>query len=191
MVQTIFYLHGFLSSPTGPKAALLSEECAKRGISFVAPDMNEEPLILYEKLKKELKGKDPASFGLIGSSLGGFYATRLASQFGCKTVLINPATAPWLTIKNFLGKQLTRDGKVVVVKEEYGAELQSLYSDVVKYPERMLLVLSLADEVLNWKETEKRFSMVKTLKLPNEDHAVSGFSKIVSQVVDYFVPQKG
>ncbi len=191
MVQTIFYLHGFLSSPTGPKATLVSQECAKRGIDFVAPDMNEEPKVLFEKLQDALKGKDPESFGLIGSSLGGFYATRLASEFGCKTVLINPATEPWLTIKNFLGKQVTREGKVVFVKEAYGAELQELQVKEVKYPERMLLVLSMADEVLNWKETEKRFSMVKTLKLPNEDHAVSGFSKIVSEVVDYLVPQKG
>ncbi len=153
--------------------------------------MNEEPKVLFEKLQDALKRKDPESFGLIGSSLGGFYATRLASEFGCKTVLINPATEPWLTIKNFLGKQVTREGKVVFVKEAYGAELQELQVKEVKYPERMLLVLSMADEVLNWKETEKRFSMVKTLKLPNEDHAVSGFSKIVSEVVDYLVPQKG
>ncbi len=190
-MQTIFYLHGFLSSPTGPKAALVAKECEKRGIEFVALDMNEAPLVIYEKLKKELQKRAPDTFGLIGSSLGGFYANRFASEFGCKTVLINPATEPWLTIKSYVGEQKTRDGRVVLVKEEYGKELQSLETKVLKYPEKMLLVLSLADEVLNWKETEKRFSMVKTLKLPNEDHAVSGFEKIVSQVIDYFVPQKG
>ncbi len=191
MVQTIFYLHGFLSSPTGPKATLLAQECARRGIDFVAPDMNEAPGVIYEKLYTALKEKDPASFGLIGSSLGGFYANRLASEFGCKTVLINPATEPWRTIKNYLGEQRTREGKVVLVKEVYGKELQALRTEVVKYPERMLLVLSLADEVLNWKETEERFCKVKTLKLPHENHAVSGFSKIVTRVIDYFVPQEG
>lgn len=187
MVRRIFYLHGFLSSPRGPKATLLSEECARRGIDFVAPDMNEEPRVVYEKLKKELKENALEPFGLIGSSLGGFYAARLATEFDCKAVLINPAMRPWLALQNFLGEQTTREGKRVFVKESYGSELQRLQVKKLKHPERIFLVLSLADEVLNWKESEQCFPLVKTLKLPGEDHTVRGFSKIVSQVVDYLV----
>ena len=48
----------------------------------------------------------PTPLTLIGSSLGGFYATHLAERFGVRAVLINPAIRPYEDLQPFAGRQL-------------------------------------------------------------------------------------
>lgn len=191
MARTIFYLHGFLSAPTGPKATLVRRECERRGLNFIAPDMNRKPLEVWNALCSLVRDRDIGDYGIVASSLGGFYAARIVADTGCRAVLINPAVRPWDYLEPYRGIQKTRAGAEVLVRSEYAEELRALDFVKLKSPKNILLVLSTADEVLDYHEAEKRFPLSPVLKLEDENHAVSGFEHIVSRVVDFLSPQKG
>ena len=42
---------------------------------------------------------------MLGSSLGGFYATVLAERWGCKAVVMNPAVEPARDLVHYVGEQ--------------------------------------------------------------------------------------
>ena len=182
MLGTVLYLHGFLSGPTGLKARLVQQECQKRSLACLVPDLNEEPTKVWQQILALLKTYEPGTIGIVASSLGGFYAARALGDVACRAVLINPATRPWDAIEAFLGEQKTSDGRLVVIKKEYAEQLRAL---------QVLVALSTADEVLNWKEARDAFSDSPLLMLENADHAVSHFARYVSQVIDFLTERKG
>jgi uncharacterized protein len=94
-------------------------------------------------------------------------------------------------LEPYKGFQKTRAGTEVLVRGEYAEQLRSLNFAQLKSPKNLLLVLSTADEVLDYHEAEKRFPLSPVIKLEGENHAVSGFEHIVSRVVDFLAPQKG
>ena len=191
MLGTVLYLHGFLSGPTGLKARLVQQECQKRSLACLLPDLNEEPAKVWQQLLALLKTYEPGTIGIVASSLGGFYAARALGEVACRAVLINPATHPWDAIDSFLGEQTTSAGRLVVIKKEYADQLRSLKAMPFIKPSRVLIALSTADEVLNWKEARDAFSHSPLLMLENADHAGSQFARYVSQVIDFLTEQKG
>ena len=74
MLGTVLYLHGFLSGPTGLKARLVQQECQKRSLACLVPDLNEEPTKVWQQILALLKTYEPGTIGIVASSLGGFYA---------------------------------------------------------------------------------------------------------------------
>lgn len=112
------YLHGFLSSPDSKKGRILALEHKKRGIPFFAPDLTMSPEQVSAMLTRFTAGMPPEELTVVGSSLGGFYATWLAEKTGCRAVLLNPVVRPWELVRDFLGEQETYGGKRRVVITE-------------------------------------------------------------------------
>src|SRR5271169_2578759 len=97
-MATIVYLHGFRSSPQSIKAQLFARAIgtlpAEERPRFVVPALAHDPRRAVEHLAAWIGrefGAAAAALTLVGSSLGGFYATHLAERFGVRAVLINPA----------------------------------------------------------------------------------------------------
>ena len=108
----LIYIHGFNSSPASFKANLLKKYVAKKHISdrLHVPFVPANPLQAIDTLKtlvekniveKRLQERCPVC--LIGSSLGGYYATWLAEQYDCRAVLVNPAVRPYELFEDYLG----------------------------------------------------------------------------------------
>ena len=58
------------------------------------------------RLSQKLVSEVPAdSLAVIGSSLGGYYATALAEATGCRAVLLNPAVRPAQGLAQHVGPQ--------------------------------------------------------------------------------------
>jgi predicted esterase YcpF (UPF0227 family) len=72
-------------------------------IQFIAPDLNIFPQQVAQRLA-ELVQQYPQA-GLLGSSLGGFYATWLNQHYGNKAVLINPAVKAYDLLSALLNEQ--------------------------------------------------------------------------------------
>ena len=89
-MRRIVYLHGFRSSPQSFKARLLAARLQARGQGerLQAPQLADSPAQAIAALENTLR-IGPGDV-LVGSSLGGFYATVLVERHGARAVLLNP-----------------------------------------------------------------------------------------------------
>src|SRR4051812_47602038 len=101
----LVYIHGFNSSPASAKARLLRErfEALGCGSEFSAPALSHRPAEAAALLD-DVAARYPDA-ALVGSSLGGYYATWLAQRHGLKAVLVNPAVRPHELLRQALGVQ--------------------------------------------------------------------------------------
>ncbi len=103
-MPTLLYLHGFNSSPESKKAQQTQRWFEQNApeIEFVRPSLPPYADAAISLLEK-LVGERPAdSVFVIGSSMGGFFATCLAEQYNLKAVLVNPAVSPDRGLQNGL-----------------------------------------------------------------------------------------
>lgn len=188
-MQTVLYLHGFLSGPGSKKACVLRDLCEAEGANYVAPDLNMSPedaaaLIWSEYEKAAAVG----TVAVAGASLGGFYAAWLAGRTGIPAVLLNPAVEPWDIVKLYNGeyKSFTGD-KIVRVTPDYADQLRALDAKSFADPARVLMVLCTGDEVLDWRRAAKRFSDVQSIVIDGSDHRISCFEEYAVGVRDFLL----
>jgi len=126
-------------------------------------------------------GRDLA---LIGSSLGGFYATWLAEKYGARAVLVNPAVRPFEDLVPFLGPQRNPySGETYDVTRAHFDELAALAVARITRPERYFLLLRTGDAVLDWRAAAARSRLRKS---PAE--MVAGVARLVE---DFQFPRWG
>ena len=184
----ILYLHGFRSSPHSFKARLLAERLRALGRAdqYLCPQLPASPAAAIA-LAESLIGAQPArQLTLIGSSLGGYYATWLAEQTGCRAVLLNPAVAPPQDLAKYVG--VTTDwhsGEPFEFKAEYLDELRALALPRISRPERYFLVAAIGDEVLDWRDMIIRYAGARQLVIQGSDHGLSDFAEQMDAVLAF------
>src|SRR5438046_8603971 len=141
-MRTIVYLHGFISSPQSRKAAMLGDyvrNCAS-GIGYEVPALDHRPARAFEEVLAVCAKHRPEDLTLVGSSLGGFYATIAAERIGCRAALLNPAVHPYRHFQRYLGPQRNLyTGESFELTREHVDELAALDVAAVTRPERYWL----------------------------------------------------
>jgi predicted esterase YcpF (UPF0227 family) len=125
----IVYLHGFRSSPASRKAIMLRDRMAAlgRGHEFRCPALPASPRAAADSALAAAHGVPAGELALIGSSLGGFYATWLAERTGCRAALLNPAIHPARDLQAHVGRQpVYFSDDEIDFRPEYLAELVAL-----------------------------------------------------------------
>jgi hypothetical protein len=171
----IVYIHGFNSSPQSSKARLLRARLAAlgRATEFVAPALPVSPRAAAALLRGIISDHPAAS--LIGSSLGGFYATWLAEQFALRAVLVNPAVHPYNTLDGHIGRQKNyHTGEDYDFTVQHVAELCALEVKTVT-PERYLLLVGTADEVLDYRDAVERYRGCRQIVVTGGNHSLDNF----------------
>ncbi|MBT8343099.1 MAG: hypothetical protein KJO45_00095, partial [Sulfurovum sp.] len=98
-MSKILYLHGFASCGEGNKSLLLKSYFGAHKV--IAPDLPPSPIDAIDTIEEILES---SKFNiLIGSSLGGYYATVIAEKYRMKAILLNPSTQPWETLASYTG----------------------------------------------------------------------------------------
>lgn len=186
----ILYLHGFRSSPHSMKARLLAQAMAKRGRAeeFVCPQLPASPaqaITLAETLiAAQIAQHGKNSVCLIGSSLGGYYATYLAEKVGCRAMLINPAVKPPRDLEKYVGVTTAyHSDEVFEFKAHYVDELRALAVDHITQPERYFLIAATGDEVLDWREMQAHYPLAQHKIIQGSDHSVSEFAEYLDEVL--------
>lgn len=127
------------------------------------------------------------SMAVVGSSLGGFYATAVAEQTGCKAVLLNPAVDPARDLEKYIGEQTSWHNPEAhfFFKPEFVQELRDLACAPLKQPDHYLAVIAKGDEVLDWQEMQARYAGATLCLLEGGDHALSDFDTHLPAVMAF------
>lgn len=184
----ILYLHGFRSSPQSFKARLLAERMQQLGRAdeYLCPQLPASPAAAIALAQELVRAVDPAQLTLIGSSLGGYYATWLAQQNGCRAVLLNPAIKPPRDLEKYVGVSTQyHSNEPFEFKREYMAELQALQVDVISKPERYFLIAATGDEVLDWQEMVGHYPQARQTVIQGSDHGISEFADYADEVLAF------
>jgi predicted esterase YcpF (UPF0227 family) len=182
----ILYLHGFRSSPNSFKARLLAARLAELGRAdeWRCPMLPVSPLDAVALVEKTLVGATDVT--LIGSSLGGYFATYLAEKHGWRAVLLNPAVLPQRDLSSYLGEQpLWHGGGSIVVTPRHLEELGMIGVASVTRPERYYLIAATGDEVLDYRDMLAHYPGVRTKLIEGGDHAISDFADHADDVLAF------
>jgi predicted esterase YcpF (UPF0227 family) len=178
MSGSILYIHGFNSSPLSKKARQLEAVMQQLGLAdrLRLPALHHHPRQAIVQLESAI-----AELGqplLVGSSLGGYYATYLAERHGLKALLVNPAVAPHRLFDGYLGTQrnfytdetweLTHDHVQALAELEVPAPVDA---------SRYQVWLQTADETLDYRHAEHYYRACALHIEAGGDHSFQGFAK--------------
>jgi len=183
----IIYLHGFNSTPGSHKAQTLLAYMRARGAGHLydCPALPHFPRDAVGVIEAALARHSAHPVTLVGSSLGGFYATYLAERHNCRAVLIQPAVSPHLGLKALLGPQQN-----LYSGERYEltpAHLEAWRSITIERidPERYLLLLETGDEVLDWREAALKYAGARTVIRDGGDHTLRTFPEHIPRILEF------
>ena len=183
----LLYLHGFRSSPRSFKARVVQQrmEAAGRAADLICPQLPASPKAAMD-LVLTLVERYSDNLAIIGSSLGGFYATWLAERFGCRAALINPAVDPLKDLDKHVG--ITTEwhtGEPFEFKRDYIDELAALKVGTITRPARYFLLAATGDEVLDYRDMVAHYAGAHQHVIQGSDHAVSEFEQYVDEVLAF------
>lgn len=181
----IIYIHGFNSSPASSKAQLLHARLSALGRAreFLAPALPHSPAAAAQLLE-DLARRHPQA-ALVGSSLGGFYATWLAEKFALRAVLVNPAVRPYELLDSHVGRQKNfHTGEEYDFTLQHVAELRALEVAAIT-PQRYLLMVETGDEVLDYRRAVEMYRGAPQMVIAGGDHGFSDFADYLDRVMDF------
>ena len=187
--MTFVYLHGFRSSPASAKAARFAAAVAALPQALrpqlAVPELPDRPsyaMALIESLVR----RAAAPVCLVGSSLGGFYATIAAERFGARAVLINPAVAPDVDLRDHGGVQVNlHTGARFEVTQAHFDDLRALRVERITRPERYLLLVQTGDEVLDYRVAVGFYAGAYQFVQGGGDHAFAGFDAHIPTILAF------
>lgn len=184
----ILYIHGFNSSPASHKSNQLRERLQSlgRGGDFRCPALPHMPREAMAVLENELSGVDAGDVTLIGSSLGGFYATWLTEKHGVRSVLVNPAITPHEGLRSYLGPQKNLyTGDEYRLTEEHLAQLAALHVPKPARPDQYLLMHTTGDELLDWRTAVDHYAGCREVIVRGSDHGFKEFGEYLDMVLQF------
>ena len=185
----LLYLHGFRSSPDSAKAKKMAALVARRhpGVTWWCPQLPPSPAEAMALLTQGVAGWPRETMAVVGSSLGGFYATAVAERCGCKAVLLNPAVDPARDLQKYIGEQAAWQNpeERFFFEARFVDELRALHAGPLKNPANYLAVIAKGDEVLDWREMAARYAGARQCVLEGGDHALSDFDAHLPLILDF------
>ncbi len=190
MPATIVYLHGLNSAPSSVKARALGAAIAALPVAsrpeYSVPKLHHRPAVAMRDVAAWIDERKPASLTLVGSSLGGFYATWLAERQGANAVMINPSVRPFTDLERYLGPQRNLyTGEEYELTREHFAELATLRIERITRPERYFLLTQSGDEVLDWREAVAYYGGAWQSVVGGGDHAFQDFETQIPSILRF------
>jgi len=184
------YLHGFLSSPASEKAqqmmALFREypQLGTLSAPFIHASPAEAIALAEDELKKLMAVHDHV--WIVGSSLGGFYATWLAEKYQLPAVLINPAVRPFELFRHYLGEHTHyHTGETFLLEEQHLDQLEALNCPEIQHSDNLLLLLQTADETLDYRHAAELYRNCPGWLEGGGDHSFQRFIERIPQVLGH------
>lgn len=190
----ILYLHGFRSSPQSHKATLMAQAMKNAGLEdhWFCPQLPASPrlaLALANRLIEHGQAHDgvsPDTLTIVGSSLGGYYATCLAEFWKCRAVVLNPVVYAARDLASQVGEHtMYHGGAPFVFLPEYVDELADMACGKPTQPQRYWLLAAKGDEVLDWREMADWYAGSHGHIIEGGDHGLSDFARWLPEVMAF------
>jgi len=188
----LLYLHGFRSSPQSFKARRLAAwlQQHRPDVHWWCPQLPPSPHEAWQLMLDGTADWPLADTVVMGSSLGGFYATALAERLGCRAFLLNPAIDPARDLGKYIGEQTQfhNPEERFFFRSEYVDELRALELPAITRPERYGAIIAKGDEVLDWREMTARYPGANILLLEGSDHSITDFDEHLPFLLKFLQP---
>lgn len=181
----LIYIHGFNSAPASFKARLVAGRMRALGREhdYLVPALPHRPAGAMALLRDLIEQHPDAA--LIGSSLGGYYATWLSEHYALRAVLVNPAVRPHALLRGELGLQKNMyTGETYSLTARHIAELKALEVAAIT-PERYFLLTRTGDEVLDYREAVEKYRGARQWVIPGGDHGFGDFGDWLTVVLAF------
>ena len=189
---SLLYIHGLNSSALSKKATQLIALMQSLGLSehVRVPELHHHPRQAMVQLEEAI-----AELGrplLVGSSLGGYYATHLAERHGLKAVLINPAVNPHELFDGFVGTQQNfYTGQTWELTHDHVHALAELQVPAPQDSQRYQVWLQTGDETLDYRRAEAFYRACALRIQAGGDHSFQGFAERLPALLSFagFAPE--
>ena len=156
------------------------------GLGYRVPELHHRPACAMEQVLGVCTGIAPEDLTLVGSSLGGFYATVAAERLGCRAALLNPAVHPHAHFERYLGPQKNLyTGEEFVLTPGHVEELRAMDLPAITRPERYWLFVETGDEVLDYREAVAFYAGALHEVVRGGDHSLTTFPERLPDIVDW------
>lgn len=186
IAAVIIYLHGLNSSAQSEKAALTEAYCLARGIACAVPTLHHQPAKAAEQITALLA--EPGEHTLIGSSMGGYYATWFCEQEPSRrAVLINPAVRLADKVADLVGKEQRNynNGETYKFGREHLQEFKAMEVEKITAPHRYFLLAQRGDEVLDYREAVEFYHGARHLIEDAGNHSFVGYAAHLPAIVAF------
>ncbi len=149
---------------------------------YHCPELPPTPLAVAKQLEQLFASLAGETICIVGSSLGGFYATWAAEEFGCRAVLLNPAVRPYDLLKDYIGPQRNyQTGEVQLVEAGFADDLRALERQPGK-PENYWLLVQTGDETLDYRAAVAFYHGCRQSITMGGDHSYAGYADMLPLV---------
>ena len=183
----IIYLHGFNSSAESKKSKILNSYLEKEKlINLESPNLNNSPKKAIFQIEKIIR-ESSSRVCLVGSSLGGLYATFVADKYNLKSVTINPVVANHISgMRDLVGSHKNfHSGEEYDFRLKDYCDLQKLGLEKLKRPLNHFCLIKMSDEVLDHNKTFAFFSKSYVLSEKGGNHSYDDFFEKIPLILDY------
>jgi hypothetical protein len=157
-----------------------------RAADYVCPALPASPRAAAGLAFALASGVPAESLALIGSSLGGYYATWLAERLGCRAVLLNPAIAPARDLEAHLGRQPVYFSDAEIdFRPEHLEELRQLDTPAITRPERYFLIAATGDTLIDYRTMTARYAGARQRVIEGSNHELSDFDRHIDEVLEF------
>ena len=185
----LLYLHGFRSSPQSNKARIMADYVSAKHpkVRWWCPQLPPSPRDAASLIVEGIASWPRQSMAVMGSSLGGYYASWVAQLARCKSVLINPAVNPARDLEKYIGEQASWHDpeEKFFCRPDYIDELRLLDTRSMTPAAPEMVLIAQGDEVLDWREMSERYPHALQLVQEGGDHALSNFEEYLSRVEEF------
>ena len=194
-ITHLLYLHGFRSSPQSTKARMTAAwvQAQRPDLTWCCPQLPASPRAAMALVMDLIDGHHTAhapwpdgQYAVIGSSLGGFYATAVAQRTGCRAVLLNPAINPARDLVKYIGElDAWHSDERLHFDAAFIDELHDLTPMLLTDLARYFAVIAKGDEVLDWQEMTARYAGCAIKLLADSNHALTDYAEHLPAVADF------
>ena len=183
----ILYLHGFRSAPASHKASVLRQYMQARGLAsqFWCEQLPVSAIESMSIIEAQIARCD-APPTLVGSSLGGYYATWLAEKHGLRAVLVNPSVLSYVSLEPYLGEQTNMyNGESFVLTPAHLDEFRAIEVKRISRPERYWLMVETGDEILDYRRAVEKYAGARQTVLEGGDHSFTRWDDYLDDILDF------